>query len=440
MSETILVRHGIVITMDAEDRIYEDGAVAIQDGRMVAVGKTDEVEREYKGDIVIEARKKAVLPGLVNLHYHTDSVTRGILDDKPLEEYLEKLWYPAIKSITPEETYASAMLSYCESIKSGTTCINDMYRNMISCAEAAEKVGIRAFLSCDVGDEDSGLDTLKDNERLIREKEGAADGRIRTLVGIEWIPITSKETVAAARELADKYGVGIHVHINENLWGIEKTKERYGRTELELAYDCRVLGPDCIAAHCVWLTDPEIALIRETGTHVAHCPSSNAKLGNGIARIPDLLRYGVNVGLGHDAAACNNRADMFEVMKWAALIHRAYRVDASLLPAKQVLRMATVNGAKALGMEREIGSLEVGKKADLITVDLNALHLTPVVLGKYFNVLSHLVYATHGEDVCDVIIDGRVVMENRVIKTVDEAEVIERASKASESLLGGILP
>ena len=435
MSELTILKNGMVVTLDESHRVIEDGSIVIEDDKILDVGKTADIEKKYKGDTIISAKKKAVLPGLVDLHYHS-SIGRGICDDLPLDEWLNKFIWPKLREMNPEEAYAGALCSYADSIKSGTTCVNDMYHHMTKVAEAAEKIGIRAVLSSEVADEPEGLETIEDNERLFNEKNGAADGRISVHFAIEWVPIASAEIISKTTELAKKYKTGIHIHLNESLGELELSKKRHGKRPVELAYDLGVLGPDCVAVHCVWLTDAEIRMLQQTGTSVSHNPSSNAKLGSGVARIPDLIAAGVNVGLGHDSASCNNSRDMFEVMKWASLVHRAVRVDASLMPAKRILEMATRNGGKALHLN--IGSIEPGKKADLILVNLAGTHFTPLILGRDFNLFSHLVYSAHGEDVDTSIIDGKIVMENRVLRNIDENEVVENATRAMENVLARI--
>ena len=218
------------------------------------------------------------------------------------------------------------------------------------------------------------------------------------------------------------------MHLNESLTEVEDSKRRFGRRPTEVAYDAGLLGPDCVAAHCVWLSDTEIALMRETGTHISHNPSSNAKLGNGIARVPEMLAAGINVGLGHDAAESSNTCDLFQVMKFASLVHRAARTDASLQQAPDVLAMATRNGAAALG--HETGFLAAGRKADVILVDTRNVMFTPLADENPAQIYSHLVFAANGSAVDTTIIDGRVVMRGREITTVDERQVLAEANKA----------
>jgi 5-methylthioadenosine/S-adenosylhomocysteine deaminase len=303
-----------------------------------------------------------------------------------------------------------------------------MYRKLGGLRAAAEKIGVRAVLSNDIADDEHDLDTLADCQEAFDKHHGAAGGRIQIAVGIEWLPLASESLLTATRQMADDLGIGIHIHLNESLSEVENSKQRFGRRPTEVAYDNGILGPDCVAAHCVWLSDVEIALMRETGTQISHNPSSNAKLGNGIARLPEMLAAGLNVGLGHDAAECNNSRDMFEVMKFASLLHRANRVDAGLQQAPDVLRMATRNGARAL--RHETGELTVGKKADVILVDLTDALFTPLMPEHKGHLYSHLVFAANGSCVDTSIIDGTVVMEGRRLLQVDEDEVRREANAA----------
>ncbi len=429
MSERVIISSGWVVTMNDAGDVLPDGAVVLDGDRITDVGDTAAVlaRNSTDGARVIDARGKAVLPGLVDLHYHT-ALGKGWSDHLPLWEYLDTCWYPIIRALDYEAAYWAALASYSESIKCGVTTVNDMYRQLTALADAAEEIGIRAVLSNDVADAEHNLDTLEDNRAAFGAKNGAAGGRIEVYVGIEWLPLASQELLRDARLLADELGTGIHIHLNESLTEVENSKQRFGRRPTEVAYDAGILGRNCIAAHCVWLSDQEIALMRETGTQISHNPSSNAKLGNGIARLPEMLNAGLNVGLGHDAAECNNSLDMFEVMKFASLIHRASRVDASLQQAPDVVRMATRNGADALG--HQTGRLEPGRKADVILVNLMSQMFTPLVPGNSEHLFSHLVFAANGSCVDTTIIDGKIVMEGRRLTTVDEQEVLREANAA----------
>jgi 5-methylthioadenosine/S-adenosylhomocysteine deaminase len=435
MSERIVIKNGTVVTMNDADEMIFGGTVVIEDDRIVDVGSAADVasRRSEDGARVIDATDKAVLPGLVDLHYHT-ALGKGWSDHLPLWEYLEACWYPMIRAIDPEEAYWAALASYSESIRCGVTTVNDMYRQLGGLAKAAEEIGIRAVLSNDVADAEHNLDTLEDNKEAFQASNGAANGRIEVYVGIEWLPLASEGLLKDTRALADELGTGIHIHLNESLTEVENSKQRFGRRPTEVAYDCGILFDRCIAAHCVWLSDAEIALMRETGTQISHNPSSNAKLGNGIARVPEMLAAGINVGIGHDAAECNNSRDLFEVMKFASLIHRASRVDPSLQQAPDVVRMATRNGSAAL--RHETGELAAGKKADVILVDLNNQMFTPLFPENEAHLYSHLVFAANGSAVSTTIIDGKVVYDDRRFTTIDQDEVLRRANTAFRDVVG----
>ncbi len=440
-TEKLLLTNGFVITCDEKFRHFENGFVSIDGDRIDQVGSSKKsAPRKSSYDKVIDARNHVIMPGLVSLHFHSDNLSRGVGEHMGLEEWLDRIYYPMLAAMEPSHSRIASELAYAEALKSGTTCVNDMYRHIIACAKSAEIVGIRAVLSSEAADLIPGQESLEDNEVAFKRKNDAANGRIKVWFGVEWIPVCSQEFLRRARELASKYHTGIHIHLNESREEVKICKDNNGGlAPTELAHKLGVLGPDVVAAHCVWLNDREISLIKETGTHVSHNPVSNMKLGNGIARVSEMLAAGINVGLGPDDAPCNNTVDMFEVMKFASLAQKARLLDASQLPSEQILRMATINGAKALGLDNEIGSLEAGKKADLITINLETPRLTPVILGKYTNIFAHLVYAAHGEDVDHSIIDGQLVMEDRKLLTGDEKRMIKNATRASQELISKAL-
>jgi len=428
-NDRIIIKNGTIVTMNDAGAVLFDGALVLTGDRITDVGSTADILAKHstEGARVIDAAGKAVLPGLIDLHYHT-ALGKGWSDHLPLWEYLETCWYPIIRALDYEAAYWAALASYSESIKCGVTTVNDMYRQLAALADAAAEIGIRAVLCNDVADAEHNLDTLDDNKEAFQAKHGAADGRVEVYIGIEWLPLASEELLRDARVLADELGTGIHIHLNESLTEVENSKQRFGRRPTEVAYETGILGRNCIAAHCVWLSDTEMALMRETGTQISHNPTSNAKLGNGIARLPEMLAAGLNVGIGHDAAECNNSRDLFEVMKFASLMHRASRVDASLQQPPSVLRMATRNGAQALG--HQTGQLEPGRKADVILVDLKSQMFTPLMPHNADHLFSHLVFAANGSCVDTTIIDGKVVMDNRHLVTVDEQKVLREANDA----------
>ncbi|MGI8448333.1 MAG: amidohydrolase family protein [Streptosporangiaceae bacterium] len=431
----IVIQGGTVLTVDDSGTVHFPGHVVIDGDRITAVG-----EGAYRGEVpagaeVIDVSGMVVRPGMADLHYHT-AIGKGFCDHLPLLESLEQFWYPSIRALDPETAYWAALNSYLESIKCGVTTVNDMYRQLGGLARAAEETGIRAVLSNDVALPEHELDTLQDNKDSYDAVHGLGGGRVQVWVGIEWLPLASPELLRDARALADELGTGIHVHLNESLGEVENSRARFGRRPTEVAYDAGLLGADCVAAHCVWLTDHEIGLMRETGTHISHNPSSNAKLGNGIARLPEMLAAGFNVGLGHDAAESSNSCDLFDVMKFASLVHRASRGDASLLQAPDVVRMATRNGAAALG--HETGELAAGKKADVILVDTRSAMFTPMLPGDPAQLYSHLVFAADGSAVDTTIVDGKILMRGRELLTVDEAAVLAQANLALQRIVAAI--
>jgi 5-methylthioadenosine/S-adenosylhomocysteine deaminase len=434
MSDRLIIHNGIVLTLNDADDVLFGGTVVIDGDRITTIAGPGEPV-DLAGGNQIDATGNVVMPGLIDLHYHT-ALGKGWSDHLPLWEYLQTCWYPMIRALDPESAYWAALASYAESIRCGVTTVNDMYRQLEALADAAEKIGIRAVLSNDVATDEHELDTLADNASAFRTKHDTANGRVQVRVGIEWLPLASEELLRDARALANELGTGIHIHLNESLSEVEISKKMFGRRPTEVAYDNGILGSDCIAAHCVWLSDTEIALMRETGTQISHNPSSNAKLGNGIARLPEMLAAGINVGLGHDAAECNNSRDMFEVMKFASLIHRAARVDASLFQAADVLAMATRNGAAALG--HDTGQLSVGRKADVILVSTRNVMFTPLADGNADQLHSHLVFAANGSAVDTTIVDGRILMRGRELLTMDEPEILRQANAGFARVLDRI--
>jgi 5-methylthioadenosine/S-adenosylhomocysteine deaminase len=430
---SMLITDAIVVTLNDDHDVYFDGAVAIEGDRIVAVGPLDEVRRSVpEGADAIDARGGVVMPGLVDLHYHT-AIGRGWSDHLPLAEILDEFWYPVVRAVDPDAVYWAALASYAESIRCGVTTVNDMYRHIDALARAADEIGIRAVLSNIVADDEHALDTLEANAAGFRANHGAAGGRVEVYVGIEWLPLSSIGLLNDASALARDLGTGIHIHLNESVGEVKISKEKFGRRPTEVAYECGILGPRCVAAHCVWLSDTEIGLMRETGTHISHNPTSNAKLGTGVARVLDYLRAGINVGLGHDSTEGVNTGDMFQVMKFASLMQRATHMDADLLGAADLLSMVTRNSSAALG--HDTGTLEQGKKADLIVIDMDDPGFTPLVGGNRNQVYSHLAFAAHGRAVTTVIIDGEVVMRDRKLLRIDEHEVLRKANEAFVRML-----
>ena len=422
----ILIRNAAVVTLNGDGDIYHDGHVLIRDGVVVSAGSGP--GPEAAGARTIDATGLVVMPGLVDLHFHTDIERGGYSESLEVEEALFQHWYPMMRNLDAETAYAGALYSYVRALRGGTTMVNDMFRHVESLARAARDVGIRATLSSLVARPEDGLDVLEDNRAAFHACSGGADDLVQVVVGIEWIPLATPAMLGEAAGLADELGTGLHLHLSESQAEVETCLSEFGARPTKVAYDHGLLGPSTVAAHCVWLTPDDISMIAETGTHVSHNPAANSKLGEGIAPAVRLLEAGVNVGLGHDSTEGNNTMDMFDVMRTAAYLQRALYADPKLMPADRVLTMATANGAQALGVDA--GVIEPGRKADLILVEAEMEFFDIRSPAYRANLVPRMVFATNGNMVRTVIVDGRIVMEDRVINTVDEAEVAERAREA----------
>ena len=426
----ILIEGGLIVTMDPHRRIIRRGSLAIEGDRIAAIGEVV----EGRGDVVIDARGKAVLPGLINAHTHLPmTLLRGIADDMPLLEWLETKIWPIERNLKKGDCYRGALLGCLEMIKSGTTCFADQYFFMDEVARAVEESGMRGVLSygiIEMDDPQRRESELRVGEKFVREYHGKADGRIQAMFGPHAAYTCSPECLLRVKELARKYGVGIHTHVAESRDEVDRIVRKYGKRPVEHLDAIGFLGPEVLAAHCVWLTSHEISIIRERGVKPVHNPVSNMKIACGIAPVPEMLAAGIPVALGTDGAASNNSLDLLGEMKFAALLNKVGKLDPTVMPAPTVLEMATINGARALGLGDEIGSLEVGKKADVLLIDLKRPHFTPL-----HNVISHVVYNAVGSDVDTVIVDGKIIMQGREVLTLDEAKVLEDAQRAAEDLL-----
>jgi len=427
----IIIKNAYVLTMDPEVGDLKNGIVVIEDGKITEIGeKTDE-----SADTIIDAKRSVVMPGLVNTHTHAAmTLFRGYADDLQLADWLEGHIWPAEAKLTAEDVYKGSLLACLEMIRSGTTSFADMYFYMDETAKAVEASGLRASLShglIELWNKEKGEADLKEGKRFVRAWQGAADGRIKTMYGPHAPNTCSEEFLVKVREEASRDGAGIHIHILETEAELLAMKKRYGKCSVHLLEDIGFFGPDVLAAHCVWLSDGDIEILGKRGVNVSHNVISNMKLASGIAPVHKMLEKGVNVSLGTDGCASNNNLDLFEEMKTAALLHKVNIFSPTALPARQVLQMGTVNGAKALGTET--GMLKAGKKADLILVDMKKPHLTPC-----FDVPSHLVYSARGSDVRTTIVNGKILMDDYRVLVLDEHKVIEEAQKAAEELVARV--
>jgi len=426
-----------VLPMGPGQGVIADGAVLIEGGRILAVGKRAEVEAQAEGAVHRDLRDHVIMPGLINTHCHS-GLLRGTAEGLPVWDWLETYINPMHRVLNAAEAEAASWLCYAESVLSGTTTIVDMWRFMAGSARAAAGVGNRLVMVPYVGahPDFAYFDTLDDNEALIEAWHGRADGRIQAWVGLEHLFYTDEAGRRRAAEMAVRHNTGLHTHISEASSEVSESLRQYGVRPVQALEAFGLLAPErVLLAHCVWLDDTDIATLARHGVGVAHNPVSNMKLASGAARVVDLLAAGVAVGLGTDGEKENNNFDMFEEMKTSSLLAKLSRMDATALDAWEVLRMATIGGARALGMAEEIGSLEAGKKADLIAVRADTPRMTPFFAeGRHANVHHNLVHAVRGSDVSLTMIDGIAVVENGELKSANLAEIIANARAAAPAL------
>ncbi|MBV9959850.1 MAG: 5'-deoxyadenosine deaminase [Acidobacteria bacterium] len=436
MSNSILIKNGTLVTMDERDAVT-DGSLLIRDGRIAAVCASDS-----EADVVIDAAGCAVLPGFVQSHIHLcQTLFRGSADDLALIDWLKKRVWPMEAAHTHESLRASARLGVAELIKGGTTCALTM--ETVNHTEAVfrvvEESGFRATVGkcmMDRGEEvpaalhEETEASIRESLALLEAWHGRASGRIRYCFAPRFAISCTRGLLERVARLAVERGVMIHTHASENRTEIEIVERETGQRNVVYLDELGLTGAHVLLAHCVHLDDVEIEVLSRTGTHVAHCPSSNLKLGSGLARVALMLERGVSVSFGADGAPCNNRLDMWTEMRTAALLQKALG-GAEALPARQALRLATMGGARALGLDTEIGSLETGKRADVSIVKLDQLHSAP----RPAEIVSALVYSTQSSDVQTVIIDGQIVMRDRQLLTLDENQVIAEANREAALLM-----
>lgn len=435
----IIIKNGIIVTMNKDRMILKNGGVAIEGDRIVDVDQSENLAKKYSADMIIDAKGKAVLPGFVNTHTHLfQNLLKGRRDDLLLGDWIYDVTMPLVKrefvdsqSENFDIGYYGALLGCVEALKFGTTCLVDMDLRNPRVPEAFKLTGIRAFYAMNLADRWVPKDVLlpKDQamkmfDQLAKQWHGAENARIKCMYGPSTPYICSKEYLQEMRERANKDGMRIQIHVSETKSERDLTKKETGRFPVEYLQSLGFLGSDVIAVHCVWISDREIDLLKKTGTRVSHNPESNMKLASGVAPVPKMLRKGITVSLATDGCASNDNLDMFEAMRTAAFLHKVSNLDASAISSHDMLKMATVEGAKAVGLEDEIGSLEKGKKADVILVDLESAHLRPLN-----DVVNTLVYCANGADVDTVIVDGKIIVQNHVIKTINEKVLIKEAEE-----------
>ncbi|MEP7270738.1 MAG: amidohydrolase [Acidobacteriota bacterium] len=437
----LLITGGAVVTMDAEGHLYPKGFIAIRGDRIVALGDQAELRRKpIQAKTVIDARGKAVLPGLINTHTHLPMVLfRGVADDMDLQEWLTKFIFPAEgKNVTRAFVVDGTRLGLAELIRGGTTTYADMYYFEDAIAEETKKAGVRGVLGETVidfpaPDNKTWPEAMANVETFLKRWKN--DPLIVPAIAPHAPYTVSTEHLGEVRRLAEKYGAPIIIHIAEAPTETEFMTSTYQSRSVPYLERIGFLSDRVIAAHVVHVNDAEIDVLKQRGVGVAHCPQSNMKLASGVSPVPQMLKANLRVGLGTDGAASNNDLNLWEEMDTAAKLHKLISKDPTVLSAQQALAMATIGGARALHLEREIGSLEVGKRADVIIVDLDAPHATPM-----YSLYSHLVYAVKASDVTDTIVNGRILMRDRRLLSLNErmikAAARQRQAQVTKSLSG----
>jgi 5-methylthioadenosine/S-adenosylhomocysteine deaminase len=429
----LLIHNGLVLTLNDRGETFHPGAVAIRGESIVWVGPEESWSSRTDPRECLDAKGGLVMPGLINAHTHAAMTCfRGLADDLPLAAWLTEHIFPAEKKINAELVHWGTLLACAEMILGGTTTFCDMYLFEAEVAKAAREAGMRAlvgevlydFPSPNYGPPEQGLAYTRD---LIQTWQG--DPLLSVAIEPHGVYTCSPELLRACREIAVKYNVPMITHLSESEDEVRQVKERYGSTPVGHLEQLGLLGPHLIADHCVVLTEEDKRLLAERRVRVAHNPESNMKLANGVAPVPDLLALGVPVGLGTDGCASNNNLDMFAEMDMVAKLHKVRRLDPTVMDARTVVHLATKGSARVLGLEKQAGTLEPGKKADLISLDLNQPHLTPM-----YNVYSHLVYAASAADVTLTVINGRVAMRDRQVLTLDVERVMAEVRRIAKKI------
>ncbi|MDY2745246.1 MAG: amidohydrolase family protein [Methanosphaera sp.] len=425
MTETnsILIKDTTILS----DSIIK-GSVLVVDNKIEEIS-TNLVDKD--ADIVINGQNKITMPGLINTHSHVAmTLLRGVGDDQDLQTWLNEYIWPREAKLNEELVYAGSKLAMAEMIKTGTTTFNDMYFYMEKTAKAVEESGMRALLGygmIDLFDEKKRKSELNETKKFIDKCHNTADGRVQVAVAPHAPYTCSEEILKESKKLADTHNLKLHIHVSETKQEVTDLQKERNETPFEYLNNIGLLDENTIAAHGVWTTPEEMKILKEKDVSISHNPSSNMKLASGIAPVNNYIKNGINVGIGTDGVSSNNNLDMFSEMKLTALLQKVNTLDPKVLPAKETFDMATKNGAKALGVNS--GKIKEGKLADIIIVNTNVPHMTPVR-----NPLSNIIYSALGTDVDTVICDGKILMENKELKTINEKEVISDAINAAAEL------
>ena len=429
MNNTILIKNALILNPNNFENKKQ--SLLIKDDLIAEIAETID---EGNVDKIIDAEGKILLPGLINTHTHLSmTLFRGLADDLSLDSWLNDHIWPMEANLNGDYCYIGALLGAVELIKSGTTTFSDMYFYMEDVARAVEDAGIRAVLSygmIDFGDAEKREAEIEENLQLFKSCNGMADGRIKVFFGPHSPYTASEDLLIKVRELADEYNMGIHIHVSETEKEINDSLDERGLRPFEYLEKIGFLGPDVVAAHCVWLSDEEIEIIKKHDVKVSHNPCSNMKLASGIAPVSKLIENDICVSIGTDGASSNNNLDLIEELKTASLLQKVSTLNPKVLTSDEAITMATIKGAEALGLENEIGSIEVGKKADIILIDTNSANMVP----DSSSLSSNVIYSANGSNVDTTICNGKILMENKKLTVLDEQEIYDKARKAIKEL------
>lgn len=425
----LIISGGTALLLDEHNVIIENAGIAIGQESIVAIGGQDEILQKYAAPKILDGKNSLVMPGFINTHTHAAMTCfRGLADDLELMDWLNNYIFPAeAKNVNPHLAYWGSLLACAEMIKSGTTTFCDMYIFEDDTARAAKEAGLRCLIgevlfdfpspSCQTPEEG-----LAYTRRLIEKWQN--DPLVNIIVEPHSLYTCSTDLLQSAKQIADEYNLMIGLHLLENKAEFEQLQAKLGKSAIAYLEDIGYLNEKLLCFHCVCVSEEEMRRMAKNGVKVSHNPASNMKLASGVAPLTEMIEAGIVAGLGTDGCASNNTLDMIKEMSQAAKLHKVATLNPTVMDALTATRMATINGAKALNMDHLTGSLEIGKKADIILIDLDKPHLTPI-----YNAYSHLVYAACGADVDSVIINGRLVMENRRLLTINEKEVISETRK-----------
>ena len=426
---TILIKNALILSPNN----FEEKKQSLLIKNDLIAEISDEID-ESNVDKIIDGEGKVLLPGFVNTHTHLSmTLFRGLADDLSLDTWLNDHIWPMEANLNGDYCYAGALLGAVELIKSGTTTFSDMYFYMEDVARAVDEAGIRAVLSygmIDFGDAERREAEIKENLTLLENCNGMADGRIKVFFGPHSPYTASEELLIKVRQLADEYNMGIHIHVSETQKEINDVSEEKGLRPFEYLDKIGFLGPDVVAAHSVWLSDEEIEIIKKHDVKISHNPCSNMKLASGIAPVSKLMENDICVSIGTDGASSNNNLDLIEELKTASLLQKVSTLDPNVLNSHEAIAMGTIKGAEALGLADEIGSIEVGKKADIILIDTNSANMVP----DSSTLTSNIIYSANGSNVDTTICNGKILMENKKLTVLDEQEIYDKAREAIKNL------